>query len=102
MAELSYSGIYKIFLRIPTIEFIFKRAARIWKTYFEKGDASIETVSAKCVDLVVANFPELPKPMRELANGHYLVLLQATGAKHIRIEMLDQDPNAWRWRVSWD
>lgn len=102
LAEKSFSGIYKIFFRLPSIEYIFKRTARIWSAYYDQGEASIETQAGKCVDLVVRNFPELPRAMREVANGHYTVIMNMTGAKNIRINLIDTDPNAWRWRISWD
>lgn len=102
LAERSFTGIYKVFLRIPTIEFILGRAARIWNSYYDKGDATVFKVSPKCVELIVQNFPDLPRPMREVANGHYEVLLKMTGARNVRITMNEDDPNVWRWRVSWD
>ncbi len=97
----AFNGIYKLFLRIPTIEYIFKRAARIWNTYYDKGEAVIEVLSPKVVDMVVRDFPELPRAMREVVQGHYCVILEMTGAKDIQIQMFDDNPSAWRWRVSW-
>lgn len=102
LAERSFTGIYKVFLRIPTIEFILGRAARIWNSYYDKGDATVVKVSAKCAELIVQNFPDLPRPMREVANGHYEVLLKMTGARNVRISLNEDDPSTWRWRISWD
>jgi len=102
LAEKSYSGIYKIFFRLPTVEYIFSRGALIWNTYYERGEASIEPISEKCFEMVVRNFPELPRSMREVAIGHYTVILKLTGAKNIRIDMNESDPLAWRWRASWE
>jgi len=101
LGSKAFSGIYKLFLRVPTVEYIFKRAARIWNTYYEKGDAEIEILSTKCVDFVVHNFPDLPRPMREVAKGHYMAIMEMTGAKDIQIDMFDDNPQAWRWRIRW-
>lgn len=100
MAQQTFSGIYKIFLRIPSMSFILSRVAQMWQTYYDTGEACVEDFTGKSGALVVRNFPDLPRRMREVVCGHLQVLVEATGAKHVRVVLNDRDPNAWRWEVS--
>ncbi len=102
LAKRSFSGVYRFFLRVPSIQFIFKRAANIWRAYYNTGNAAVKEISPRTIELVVNNFPDMPRPMREMAMGHYRVILETAGAKNIRMDMLDNNPQAWRWRVSWE
>lgn len=100
MAQQTFSGIYKIFLRIPSMSFILSRVAQMWQTYYDAGEASVEEYTGRSGVLVVRNFPELPRRMREVVCGHLQVLVEATGAKQVRVVLNDRDPAAWRWEVS--
>ena len=102
LARKTYSGIYKVFLRVPTIPYILGRASSMWKTFFDTGEASIERVEAKSVELVVRGYPDYPQPMREMAKGHMTVLLEMTRARNPLVRHIATDPQAWRWRASWD
>ncbi len=101
MARRSYSGVYRIFLRLPTVDFIINRVAQVWGTYYDQGEACIEDFQGQGGVFVVRNFPELPRKMREVICGHLTVILEATGAHQISVTLQDQDPKAWRWRISW-
>jgi hypothetical protein len=101
LASQSYKGVYKLFLRLPSTQYIFERVARIWSSYFERGEASIETNGDKSVDVVVRDFEDLPHELMEAASGHYCVLLEATGCKNVSVQIIDSDPHAWRLHVTW-
>jgi hypothetical protein len=99
MARLTFSGIYKVFLRLPTLAFVMSRTAQMWRTYYDAGEASVEDFTGRSGSLVVRRFPELPRQMREVVCGHLQVLVEATGAKQVRVLLHDQDPEAWRWEI---
>jgi hypothetical protein len=101
LAECIYSGIYRIFLRIPTVVYLISRAAAVWRTYYDTGEAKVENVADKSADLVIRGFPELPVAMRQATTGHVQVLLQRTGAKEVSVSHQDSDPDAWRWTTHW-
>ena len=101
LAESAFRGAYKIFLRIPSIEFIMTRAAKVWRSYYEKGDAGIENVTNTGLDFVVRNLPELPPPMRTMAKGHIRFLTEAAGMKNVRVTLHDSDPWVFRWTIRW-
>ncbi len=102
LAQQTFTGMYRIFFRIPSISFIMQRVAMVWRSYYNLGEAMVENVQPKRVDFVVRDFPQLPYPMLEVAKGHSRCILEMTGAKMIQITLDTHDPQAWRWRLSWD
>jgi hypothetical protein len=101
LAERTYTGVYRVFLRIPTVVYLIKRAAAVWETYYDTGEATVESIQSGSADLVVSGFPDLPEALRRSTTGHVQVLLEMTGARDVRVEHDDNDPQAWRWAASW-
>lgn len=101
LARKTFSGLYRIFFRIPSVAFIMQRVAVVWRSYYNQGEALVENIRPKSVDFVVRNFPQLPQPMLEVAKGHCRCILEMTGAKMVEVELNARDPQAWRWRLSW-
>jgi hypothetical protein len=101
LAERAYRGVYKAFLRIPSTSFVMSRAAQVWSSYYDAGEAVVENAGEHGCELVVRGFPDFPLAMREQLRGHVSVLLECTGVKSYTIEHADTDPNAWRWMVRW-
>ena len=102
LARKSYTGVYKIFLRIPTVKFVMGRAAGIWTTYYDTGRASISSPAAKRIVFVVEDFPDLPPELRDTASGHMHVLLEMTGCKNAQVRCDASDPRALKWTLIWD
>lgn len=101
MANRSFSTVYKLFFRIPTVEFLVGRVATMWRSYYDAGEAEIVNFMGKSGSLVVRHFPSLPRKLREVVAGHLTVVLELTGAKNARVEVCDGDPDAWEWKMSW-
>ena len=70
-------------------------------TYYDTGQATVENATEDRLEVVVRGFPDLPPPMREMAGGHMLVLLELTAGKRGRLVRDESDPAAWRWKLSW-
>jgi len=102
LARKSYSGVYKIFLRIPTVKFVMSRAASIWSAYYDAGRASISSSAPRKIVLLVEDFPDLPQPLRETAQGHMRVLMEMTGCRNPQVRCDTADPRAWKWVLTWD
>jgi hypothetical protein len=101
LARMSYSGVYRVFVRIPTVDFIAKRAASVWHSYYDSGEATIENATGRSLDFVVRQFPDLPLAMREATTGHLAVLLEMTRAKTPAIVPPPHRPEAWVWHITW-
>jgi hypothetical protein len=101
LAKRTYTGLYKVFLAIPSLQLIVKRAASIWRTYYNAGEAMVENSTDSSLDFVVTNFPELPPGFRESTSAHLIYLAQATGKKGAVINRDDSNPKKWVWHISW-
>ncbi len=99
-AENDMKGLYRFILRVFSLETVIKQAAAIWKLYHEKGEASVQRVSAKNIKFLVKNYPEIPKSFREQLSGYISGLISLTGAKGIEVVRNDANPNAWEWVIT--
>lgn len=101
MAGKSFSTVYRLFLRIPTLAFVIARTAQIWGTYYDRGRASVEDFQPLSgARFVVRDVPDLPRALREVVCGHLEVILELTGCLDIRID-LEEEPGQWIWRLRW-
>jgi len=101
VSKINFSGIYKAFLLIATPEFVIKRISKIWRTFFDQGEAKIEIVSPKNVVMVGIYLPELTAVHHEYICGFIAGVLELTSAKMVAIAFDSGNPNAWRWNIKW-
>jgi hypothetical protein len=102
LAEQAYSGIYSIFLRIPSLNFIISRVASLWTTYYDKGSAEVRNQSANSLDFYVRDFADLPREMRDATTGHISLVLKKIGKRNVLVRHIDTVPNMWQWHATWD
>lgn len=102
IAENTYTGIYKIFLRIPNVHFVIKRWINIWKSFHDHGVPEIDNYTDHTIDLVVRQLPDLPATTRQVVSGHILAILELIGVKYGKVDHNDQDAKAWRWHINWE
>lgn len=100
--EIQLAGMYKIFLKVASVEFVVKRVSKIWRTYYDTGEAAVENFTPRSGVLVVRDLPELAESQREYICGFMTSILEYTGAKNISIRRQDDDPRAWRWLINWE
>ncbi|MEW6516117.1 MAG: DUF2378 family protein [candidate division FCPU426 bacterium] len=102
MADKSYSGVYKFFLRIPSIPIVVSLAAKVWGTYFDTGQATAEKTGNQEILFAVKRFPDLPPAMREVISGNICSIMEYAGAKNVRVQHVPDNPQEWRWRIKWE
>jgi hypothetical protein len=100
--ERSFTTVYKIFLRNHDLDSVLNRIGMIWNAYHVKGKVIAKKGIEGSVDIIVSDYPELPRNVRMIINGHFTVLLELIGLKNITIVNHDMDPNHWRWHVAWE
>ena len=100
-ATTSYTGIYRMLLRVATIPFILERAARLWRNHHTDGDITTEMGDDHSAMVTVTNYPDLLEPVRELVAGYLTGLCILTGSKAPRVKRDDRPPT-WRWIVTWN
>jgi hypothetical protein len=102
IALKAYSGIYSLFLRIPSPAYIIGKAAAIWRSYYSEGDAGTENSASNSLDFTVANVPDLPKAMRDATVGHLEVLMVKGGKRNTKVTLNEKNPQKWVWHLSWE
>lgn len=101
IGRIQMTGIYKVFLRIATPEFLVSRVSHLWRTFYDHGQATVEAFTRDSGVLVVGGFPELVHTQREYIAGYLIILLELTGAHGVRVTLMENDPQAWRWLLAW-
>lgn len=99
LAKAGLGGIYKIFMAIPSVEYVIRRVAKLWHTYNDTGEASVEEFTGTSGVIVVRNFPDMPLLQRQYLEGFIRGVLEMTRAKSIEIRRDEADPQAWKWHV---
>ncbi|HEX7665300.1 MAG TPA: DUF2378 family protein [Polyangiaceae bacterium] len=95
--------VYKILIRVASVQFVIEQAARIFKTYNSTGDAHTEKRPGvkNSVDLVITDYPEMNGPLRESGAGFIIGTLELVGAKDVRVIIDDANPRRWVFHVTW-
>jgi hypothetical protein len=103
MAIFHFNGMYKYLLKIASVSFIMQQSAKIWGLYFNQGKAQAVKPSAeKAIHFMVRDFPELPLCLRKMSVGFIHGILSLTEARNVRIHQEDQNPNEWKWVLTWE
>ena len=102
VAGKQFTGIYKFFLRIPSIGFIIKNASATFNTLMDKGTVRVDTITSNSRMLVISDLPELTAVQREYICGVISCLLELAGAKNVKMDKVEINPNEWKWKISWD
>jgi hypothetical protein len=103
MALADLRGIYKILLKAATVPMVVKKTASLWRIYHKRGEARSERGSNKNeIFLVISDYRDLPGEMRETATGYTAGVIELTGARNVKVDLNDEDPERWRWSIRWD
>jgi uncharacterized protein (TIGR02265 family) len=102
VAKAQFTGIYKIFIKIPSIEFVVKNVSKTWNTMNDQGEARVENLTDHSGTLVVSGISEMSGCQREYICGLLTCVLELTGVKNIHIIKIETDSQQWKWKLSWD
>jgi hypothetical protein len=101
MAKEGLPRFYQIFIRIPTVQFIWKRVAALWRSFYDTGDAVMENPGPRQATFVLRNYPEYPPYMREYLCGYFIGMGDLVGLKTMVVRKDETDPRAWKWHLQW-
>jgi len=101
MAKDSMPRFYKIFMRVPSVEFVFKRVTKIWNSFYNTGELSAENFQNDQITLVLHHFPSYPAFLREYLRGWFTGLGELLSLKNIIVKKIEKDPEAWKWEIHW-
>ncbi|NTV53316.1 MAG: hypothetical protein HGA76_09945 [Candidatus Firestonebacteria bacterium] len=101
-ARYNLAGIYKPLMRITTVYFVVQQAAKLWTTYFDRGQAlAVKVADKNLIEFSVDDFPELPYSNRRIVNGFIEGTLEFTGTKNIRVTHQSENSQSWKWHIIW-
>lgn len=101
VAGKQFTGIYKLFLRIPSVGFVIKNASATWNTMNDKGTVRVDGLTSNGGMLVLSDLPELTPVQREYICGVLSCILELTGVKNVKVDKVENNPNEWKWKISW-
>lgn len=82
-AHEAVRGIYKIFFKIGSPEFVIQRAAQVWSRYYDSGQLQVEVLKKGHVQVALSDFDT---PMHEhclAVSGWIRGMLEASGGKQV-------------------
>jgi len=101
MAKDGVPMFYQIFIRVPSPQFVLKRAAMLWRSLYDTGEAFIENSDKNQADFVLKNYPNYPSYMREYMVGYLQGMGEMLGIKDMKVAKVEDDPQSWRWKMKW-
>lgn len=95
-------GMYRMILTVVSPEFAVSQSARLWKTYFDTGETSIDSKPTEIpgeqnVTFIVRKYPQLPAPFLDIVEGFIHGVVEFTHAQFISSKVDSNDPQEWRW-----
>jgi hypothetical protein len=101
VAGKQFTGVYKFFLRIPSVGFIIKNISATFKTMNDKGAARVDGLTSNGGTFVISDLPEQTAVQREYICGVISCVLELTGVKNVKVDKEENNPNEWKWKISW-
>ena len=101
VAGKQFTGVYKFFLRIPSVGFIIKNISSTYKTMNDKGAARVDELTSNSGTFVISGLPEQTASQREYICGVISCVLELTGVKNVKVVKVENNPNEWKWKISW-
>ncbi len=101
VGKIQFTGVYRVFLAITSVSFIVKRVPLIWRTMYDQGEARVENMTAKSGTFVATGLPEQQPAQREYICGVFAAVMELTGARNIQVLKEENDPQAWKWHLTW-
>jgi hypothetical protein len=102
--EMAYDhlrGIYRIVLRVVTVEKVIEKSARLWSTYHQAGHAKLLREGPNLLLFSVYDYPTLPEAFRESTCGYIAGVFELCGVSAIRVARQDENNRVWHFRMSW-
>lgn len=102
MAGKQFTGVYKFFLRIPSVSFIIKNVSSTFNTMNNKGSARVDELSSNGATFVISDLPELKPVQREYICGVISCILELTEVKNVKAIKLENNSQDWKWKINWE
>jgi len=84
-SQSALSGIYKIFVKMATPQFIISRSGKILPSYYDPSDISVKETGPKHVVLNISRLPSNHEVLEARILGWIEMALEVTGCKNVKI-----------------
>jgi hypothetical protein len=102
IAQDNLTGVYRVMLRIVSIPFAIERAAALWRTYNDTGDAAIERFgNEERARMTVTGYERFPDPCLEETAGYIEGVALLCGARTAEAHPSRPSPTAFAFDVTW-
>lgn len=102
MARDQLSGIYRPVLRVLSVGFAIQQTAKLWRSYFDDGEASARQEAGSTRGTIAAEkCPDMPEANRRIITGYVQGLLELCGAREIQVTHDGSRSERWVWNVTW-
>jgi hypothetical protein len=95
-------GIYRVFVRLASPEFIAERAATLYKTYWrDNGTLRVERSGSKSFDVIYEGLPQVRLSWVTAQLGAIQAALEVSGLSGVRVNVVQTFEHAVRARAAW-
>lgn len=128
IAKLEFPEIFHSSLILPTLTLLFKQVfhrvrsepsaepledssplaffiyhlPELWRNFYESGELKVEDLTPVSALVRLCGLPDVPRGPRLVMAGFVAQLLTQAGAKHLKVEVLEDDPQAWKFPITWE
>jgi len=68
----------------------------------DKGTCRVDGLTSNGGTFVISGLPEQTAVQREYICGVISCVLELTGVKNVKVVKVENDPNEWKWKISWE
>ncbi len=86
-ADQGLKGVYKLFYKVGSPEFIIQRGAKVWNQYFVNGQLSVQVIAPKDVRVLLTDVESPTEEHCLSVLGWVHRTLELSGGKNVRAEM---------------
>lgn len=100
LARENLRGVFRFVLRIVSQQMLMEKTASMWRTYHDRGRATVVAEGPCKLRFEVTDYPGLPERMRETIAGWIAQAIELTGVDNVRVVKSDDDRNRWVWTAT--
>ncbi len=86
-ADFALHGIYRLFVKLGSVESLIKRASLIFPTYYRPSILKVADSKKNLVTLQITSFPEMHIIVERRIGGWMQRAVEITGQKNVKVEI---------------
>jgi hypothetical protein len=102
-AQYTLQGLYSMIFNVLSTEAIVDASYRLWPMLHNRGVASVERKpGSKEATFSISGYPDLPKSFRLMLEGFFFGCFKIGKARNLQMQRIEDDPNLWKWKGTWE